>query len=196
LWEGDFLQKKSRALASLPPSLPPAGKPLEPPAGKPLSMFPSLAPLAFTLPDLTLYELDDCYDEVELLGFPLRDPFVLVDDDPAKYVPGRDLVLYAGGVVTVLGYHITHKRVRTVKGDTMSFGTFLDVNKDWIDTVHFPEVHARHPPGAGFYRITGKVMEEFGVYSIEVTEIEKAGIRGRATARRTGTATGGATPCC
>jgi DNA polymerase-3 subunit alpha len=61
----------------------------------------------------------------------------------------------------------------------MSFGTFLDCNKDWIDTVHFPPVHAAHPPQAGFYKITGKVMEEFGVYSIEVTGIEKAGIKSR-----------------
>jgi hypothetical protein len=81
--------------------------------------------------------------------------------------------------VTVLGYHITHKPVRTVKGETMSFGTFLDADKNWIDTVHFPPIHAQHPPRAGFYRITGKVIEEFGVYTIEVTRIEKAGIRQR-----------------
>ena len=61
----------------------------------------------------------------------------------------------------------------------MSFGTFLDVNKDWIDTVHFPQVHAAYPPGAGFYKITGKVVVEFGVYSIEVVKMEKVGIRQR-----------------
>jgi hypothetical protein len=61
----------------------------------------------------------------------------------------------------------------------MSFGTFLDANKDWIDTVHFPPIHAAQPPHAGFYRITGTVLEEFGVYSIEVTHIEKAGIKKR-----------------
>jgi DNA polymerase-3 subunit alpha len=61
----------------------------------------------------------------------------------------------------------------------MSFGTFLDPNKDWVDTVHFPEIHALYPPQAGFYRITGKVIEEFGVYSIEVRRMEKAGIRGK-----------------
>jgi DNA polymerase-3 subunit alpha len=82
-----------------------------------------------------------------------------------------------GHTVTVFGYHITHKPVRTVKGDTMSFGTFLDSQMNWIDTVHFPPIHAAHPPQAGFYRITGKVLEEFGVYNIEVTRIEKAGIK-------------------
>ncbi|HEX9509593.1 MAG TPA: DNA polymerase III subunit alpha [Puia sp.] len=162
LWEGDFVQKKnSRALV---------------PGGQVLFKE---APMQLTLPDLPVYELDDLYDEIELLGFPLRDPFGLVDDDPSRYTPARALADHVGKTVTVLGYHITHKPVRTVKGDTMSFGTFLDSNKDWIDTVHFPEIHALHPPHAGFYRIKGKVINEFGAYSIEVTGIEKAGIKSR-----------------
>ena len=32
------------------------------------------------LPDLQYYPLADAYDELELLGFPLCDPFTLVDD--------------------------------------------------------------------------------------------------------------------
>ena len=161
LWEGDFVQKNRRALA---------------PAHQ--RLFKE-APVSFVLPELVVYERDDIYDEVELLGFPVRDPFILVDDDPAKYIPGRELPGHAGKVVTVLGYHITHKPVRTIKGETMSFGTFLDVNKDWIDTVHFPQVHAAQPLRAGFYRITGKVMEEYGVCSIEVLKAEKVGIKKR-----------------
>jgi DNA polymerase-3 subunit alpha len=123
--------------------------------------------------------MEDYYDDIELLGFPVGDPFILVDDDPSRYLTARDLPGRLGRTVTVLGYHITHKPVRTVKGDVMSFGTFLDVNKDWIDTVHFPPIHAARPPQAGFFRITGKVTEEFGVYAIEVTSIEKAGIKPR-----------------
>jgi len=161
LWEGDFVQKTSRALI---------------PAHQPLFKE---APMILALPDLPVYELDDIYDEVELLGFPVRDPFVLVDDDPSRYVPARELSAHAGRIVTVLAYHITHKPVRTIKGETMSFGTFLDRNKDWIDTVHFPQVHAAYPPRAGFYKITGKVVVEFGVYSIEVVKMEKAGIKQR-----------------
>src|ERR1700722_12828025 len=161
LWEGDFLQKKTRLSVSLTNPL-----------------FRE-APISFTLPLLPVYPMDDYYDDVELLGFPVGDPFDLVDDDPARYLPARDLPAHTGRTVTVLGYHITHKPVRTIKGETMSFGTFLDANKDWIDTVHFPPIHAAQPPHEGFYRITGTVIEEFGVYSIEVTHIEKAGIKKR-----------------
>jgi DNA-directed DNA polymerase III PolC len=161
LWEGDFLQKKSKVHSA---------------ACQPLF---KAEPLNLTLPVLPGYPMDDFYDDVELLGFPVDDPFVLVDDDPTRYLPARSLGEHLGQVVTVFGYHITHKPVRTVKGEMMSFGTFLDSNKDWIDTVHFPPIHAKHPPRAGFYRITGKVIEEFGVFTIEVTQIEKAGIKQR-----------------
>jgi DNA polymerase-3 subunit alpha len=61
----------------------------------------------------------------------------------------------------------------------MSFGTFMDAHLDWIDAVHFPEVHKRNPMYSGFYRITGKVTEEFSFCSIEVTDIQKVGIKKR-----------------
>jgi len=161
LWEGDFLQKKSR----------PHGQACQP-------LFKT-APLSFTLPVLPNYPLEDVYDDIELLGFPVCDPFILADDDPAKYAAARELPGHVGKVITVMGYHVTQKPVRTIKGEMMSFGTFLDMHKDWIDTVHFPPVHAAYPPRAGFYRITGKVVVEFGVYSIEVSRMEKVGIKNR-----------------
>lgn len=161
LWEGDFLQKKSR----------PHGQVCQP-------LFKT-APLSFSLPVLPSYPLEDVYDDIELLGFPVCDPFTLADDDPAKYVSAKDLSGHVGKVITAMGYHVTQKPVRTIKGEMMSFGTFLDADKDWIDTVHFPPAHAAYPPRAGFYRITGKVVVEFGVYSIEVSKMEKIGLRNR-----------------
>jgi DNA polymerase-3 subunit alpha len=161
LWEGDFVQKKTKLTHPMPHPL-----------------FKE-APVAFVLPELAVYPMEDCYDDIELMGFPVADPFILVDDDPSRYSTARDLAGCLGQTMTILGYHITHKPVRTVKGDMMSFGTFLDANKEWIDTVHFPPIHAAHPPQAGFFRITGKVIEEFGAYSLEVIRIEKAGIKAR-----------------
>jgi DNA polymerase-3 subunit alpha len=161
LWEGDFLQRKSRMHSA---------------ACQPMFRTPALT---FPLPILPSYPLEDCYDDIELLGFPVCDPFILAADDPSRYLAARDLPAHVGKPVTVMGYHITHKPVQTVKGEMMSFGTFLDMHKDWIDTVHFPPVHAAYPPRSGFYRIMGKVVVEFGVYSIEVARMEKVGIRRR-----------------
>ncbi len=62
----------------------------------------------------------------------------------------------------------------------MYFGTFVDKDLDWIDTVHFPDVVKRYPiNSSGFYKITGKVVEDFGVYSIEVSKMIKVGYKNR-----------------
>ena len=56
----------------------------------------------------------------------------------------------------------------------MNFGTFIDVEGDTIDTVHFPESVRKYPfTGKGIYRMKGRVTEEFGYYSLEVGQMEK-----------------------
>ena len=56
----------------------------------------------------------------------------------------------------------------------MHFGTFLDLEGDFIDTVHFPPVAAAYPfRGKGVYTLTGKVVEEFQYYTLEVEEMRK-----------------------
>ena len=65
----------------------------------------------------------------------------------------------------------------------MFFGTFVDAELNWIDTVHFPDAVARFPFHTdGFYKITGKVVTEFGVDSIEVRQMEKIGHKHRSYA--------------
>ena len=59
----------------------------------------------------------------------------------------------------------------------MYFGTFLDRDGYFIDTVHFPPVAAKYRfRGRGIYTITGKVIEEFDCLSIEVTKMERLAI--------------------
>jgi DNA polymerase-3 subunit alpha len=62
----------------------------------------------------------------------------------------------------------------------MFFGTFVDAELNWIDTVHFPDSAKKYPlHTGGFYRITGKVVEDFGVYSVEVQRMENVGYKAR-----------------
>lgn len=59
----------------------------------------------------------------------------------------------------------------------MFFGNFIDIDGDFIDTVHFPPVAAKYPfRGRGIYRITGVVMEEFDCISIEVSHMARLAI--------------------
>jgi error-prone DNA polymerase len=162
LWEANFLQKKNKTHA---------------PARS--SLFEE-KPLEFALPELANNPLDDIYDEMEILGFALRNPFELVDDDPSLYILATEISKHVGKTVTMLAYFITDKIVPTKYNDTMSFGTFLDAKLNWLDTVHFPESFQKYPmQGKGFYRITGQVVEEFGFSSIEVTQMRKVGYKER-----------------
>jgi DNA polymerase-3 subunit alpha len=80
----------------------------------------------------------------------------------------------------VLGYLVTSKPVNTVTNELMNFHTFLDAAGDWLDTIFFPNVNRYHAvTGKGFYAMKGKVVEDFGVFSIEVTECRKIGLRDR-----------------
>jgi DNA polymerase-3 subunit alpha len=140
-------------------------------------MFPE-PPVSFQLPELPVYPLEDLYDQMELMDFPLHNPFPLVDDDPSNYVTASTMSDHKGCNIEMLGYLITSKPVRTVKGETMCFGTFIDSTLNWIDTVHFPDSLARFPlRGNGFYRLSGRVIEEFGVYNLEVHSMEKKGLK-------------------
>jgi DNA-directed DNA polymerase III PolC len=165
LWEANFLQKKNKPELHVGQAL-----------------FED-EPLEFSLPELIDNPLDDLYDEMEILGFTLSNPFLMVDDDNDKYIVSKDLKEHTGKTVTCLVYFIAHKHVVTKNNDQMYFGTFVDKNLDWIDTVHFPDVAKKYPiNNSGFYRITGKVVEDFGVPSIEVQKMFKVGYKNRSYA--------------
>ncbi|MEO7445099.1 MAG: DNA polymerase III subunit alpha, partial [Ferruginibacter sp.] len=161
LWEANFLQAKIKSLTSATP------------------LFHE-APVNFTLPQLDDRRLDDLYDQIELLDFPLANPFEMLEEDPDDFVYAEALPGNLGKVVTSLGYYIEQKGVRTIRNETMAFASFLDARLNWLDTVHFPPSLRQYPlRGKGFYKITGKVVVDFGVYNIEVTKLIKLGIRER-----------------
>jgi DNA polymerase-3 subunit alpha len=127
----------------------------------------------FVIPPLYAHALESAYDEIELVGFPVGiSPFKLVEMNGGKQVPARRLPELVNRRVEVIGYLIHAKRTRTTNGKQMTFGTFIDYEGNWIDTVQFPEITARYPfRGPGCYKIKGKVISEFGFVSIETTEL-------------------------
>lgn len=146
------------------------------------------------LPDLEFYPLADAYDELELLGFPLCDPFSLVDaasghgaratglsmEQPVAHGPQPKVILarqmssFVGKQVQMLGYMIHVKATTTSKGDSMSFGSFIDTAGDFWDSTQFPQVAARYPfRGRGVYKLVGVVEEEFGHCALRTISMEK-----------------------
>ncbi|KAA9356885.1 MULTISPECIES: DNA polymerase III subunit alpha [Larkinella] len=131
----------------------------------------------WSLPVLWQDEIEDSYDEIELLGFPLRSPFDLL----ASKVVGtsaRQLAQQEGRIVTLVGYLITHKLIRTKNGKPMTFGYFVDYEGHYFDTTHFPQSLEKYPyRGMGMYRIEGKVVVDFGCPSVEVRKFEKLPVK-------------------
>ncbi|MEM9548452.1 MAG: DNA polymerase III subunit alpha [Bacteroidota bacterium] len=130
---------------------------------------------SFDLPKFEVKELENAFDEIELLGYPLCHPFLLLKDSlPDKLLLSKDLVRYENKLITIYGYLVTIKNTTTSRKKRMQFGTFLDYSGDWIDTVHFPPVARQYPfRGNGIYKIQGKVVEEFNFYSVEVVSLER-----------------------
>lgn len=128
----------------------------------------------FQLPELWYHELETAFDQMELLGFPLCSPFKLLEHELSSELVSADLPGLIGKQVEIVGYLIHRKHTQTHKGTHMNFGTFLDLDGQWLDTVHFPQVAARFPfRGPGCYIITGKVTEEFGFISVEVSRLKR-----------------------
>lgn len=129
---------------------------------------------AFQLPVLDREAREDAYDQIELLGFPLCNYFLLYDSEE-QGVMAKDLKQYVGSEVTAVGYLVTIKQTRTSKGETMLFANFLDREGHFLDTVHFPPVAQQFPfRGKGVYVLYGKVTEEFDCHTIEVKQMKKA----------------------
>ncbi len=129
------------------------------------------------LPQLEHHWLEDAYDELELLGFPLCNPFQLIDTmgmSDYAYSTAEQLRECVQRDIHILGYKVALKPTGTSKGEGMFFGTFLDEHGRFIDTVHFPPVAKAYPAsGWGLFHIHGKVTEEFGAYTVEVKWIKR-----------------------
>lgn len=130
-------------------------------------------------PDTGLYE--QVLDELDLLGFPVSmSYFGLLSPKPENYRPAKEIPAWLGQKIRLLGWLVSIKSARTVKEEPMYFGTFLDEESNWIDTVHFPGSRKQYPfSGEGCYLIEGTVSEEFGFYSVEVSYMEKCRIYSR-----------------
>lgn len=138
------------------------------------SLFPA-APGQFCLPTLEHLPVEDAYDEIELLGWPVSmSYFDLLKTRFRGDIKARQMDACIGKKVRMMGNMVTIKYVRTVKKEIMHFAAFLDDEGEFFDTVHFPDSLGRYPfKGDGVYILLGKVVEEFGFPSLEVEKMEK-----------------------
>ena len=133
----------------------------------------------FELPTLWQSQLEEVYDEIELLGWPVTHTwFDLLETSFRGEIMATEMNQYIRKKVRMLGLLVAIKYVRTVKKEWMHFGTFIDVHGQFFDTVHFPQSVNKYPfRGDGIYLILGKVVEEFGFPSMEVEKMAKMPVK-------------------
>lgn len=129
----------------------------------------------FTLPKLDHSSVEDAYDEIELIGFPVTITyFDLLKTNFRGEIKAREMLIHVGKTVRMLGQLVTRKYVKTVRGEIMHFGTFIDDEGEFFDTTHFPNSLRQYNfQGYGVYLILGKVEEEFGFPSLVVQKMAR-----------------------
>ncbi|MBS0000554.1 MAG: DNA polymerase III subunit alpha [Cyclobacteriaceae bacterium] len=133
----------------------------------------------FNLPQLEKDAHEDAYDELELLGFTLTNPFGLLKPHIAPDTMAATLMDKIGKQVIMAGYLVTTKNTYTTDHKLMHFGTFIDEKGQVFDTTHFPDTASKFPfRGKGFYLLKGKVAEDFNYPMVEINYMEKLPILG------------------
>jgi DNA polymerase-3 subunit alpha len=129
----------------------------------------------FRLPELEQTELENAYDELELLGFPVSIPaFELLETSFRGEIMAREMLQNVGKRVRMLGNLVTIKYVRTKHKQWMHFGCFLDAEGEFFDVVNFPDSLKKYPyKGQGIYLIYGEITEEFGFPGMTVEKMAK-----------------------
>jgi DNA-directed DNA polymerase III PolC len=128
----------------------------------------------FKLPNLERSLLEDAFDEIELLSFPVScNVFELLQTKYRGDIMAKDLAIHHKKQVKMLAYLISRKQVPTIKGN-MYFGTWIDYEGTYFDTVHFPDNLLQFPfQGGGCYLLLGIVEVDYHFPTITISKMAK-----------------------
>jgi error-prone DNA polymerase len=140
-----------------------------------LSLFNESPP---KLPQSENYDLEtQLKHECETLGFLIsRHPLTLYKDrlKNLSYILAKDLHLFVGKNVTMIGWLVTQKMTRTKKDEMMEFISFEDTTAIY-ETVFFPKTYRQFCYMLSHsrpYILKGKVEEEFGAVTLNVSQVK------------------------
>ncbi len=140
-----------------------------------LSLFNESPP---KLPQSENYDLEtQLKHECETLGFLIsRHPLTLYKDrlKNLSYILAKDLHLFVGKNVTMIGWLVTRKMTRTKKDEMMEFISFEDTTAIY-ETVFFPKTYRQFCYMLSHsrpYILKGKVEEEFGAVTLNVSQVK------------------------
>jgi DNA-directed DNA polymerase III PolC len=128
----------------------------------------------FKFPIIERSILEDAFDEIELLSFPVScSPFDLLETKFKSPIVAKNLIQFIKKEVKLIAYLISIKQVPTKVG-MMYFGTWIDTNGDYFDTAHFPKSLINHPfKGGGCYLLLGIVEVDYHFPTITISKMAK-----------------------
>ena len=128
----------------------------------------------FKFPVIERSILEDAYDELEILNFPVSSsPFDLLQTKYRSKVVAANLNDFIKKEVKLIAYLISIKQVPTKVG-MMFFGTWIDINGEYFDTTHFPKSLIQYPfNGGGCYLLFGIVEVDYHFPTITISKMAK-----------------------
>ncbi|WP_053975472.1 DNA polymerase III subunit alpha [Mangrovimonas xylaniphaga] len=132
----------------------------------------------YKLPKLNGNWLENAYDQMELLGFPLCGYFDLVEETLMPHILVKDFKKYVNKQVLLYGALVHTRFHKTSQGKRIRFCTFIDKEGQYFDTVHFTKVVDLYPiHGIGVYACYGTVTEDHDFCSLDILWSRKLGLR-------------------
>ena len=130
------------------------------------------------IPTLEFSWLEDAYDQMELLGFPLYDYFDLADEELESKLKAKDMPQYINKQILLYGVMVNTRFNTTKHGKHMRLSTFVDLDGHYFDAVHFTDTVDKYPiRGRGVYACFGKITEEFGHCSMSIVWSRKVSLK-------------------
>ena len=125
------------------------------------------------MPNISSHLIIDAYDQMELLGFSIFSSFKLLANPLPTVFKSNQLKDYINKQIEICGKLVTAKGTPTKDKRLMYFGTFLDEEGIFFDTVHFPLIAEKYNMSSnGIYHIKGKVVDDLGCLAIIVDYVK------------------------
>ena len=132
----------------------------------------------FTLPKFKSGWVEDSYDQMELLGFPLCNYFDLVNEPLQPHILAEQMSDNVNRNVLLYGKLVNTRFHKASNDKLMRFSTFVDSDGHYFDAVHFHNTVEKYLiHGIGIYACYGKIIEDFGFYSVEIIKTKKLALK-------------------
>jgi DNA polymerase-3 subunit alpha len=110
---------------------------------------------------------------------PIHDYFKLVSEPFWPSIKAKQMIDFENQSVLIYGLLVITRYNTTSQKKLMRLSTFIDIDGNYFDAVHFTDVVHLYPVnGIGIYACYGKITNPYGFCSMNVIQSKKMGVFG------------------